>query len=172
MPNMVDPQFAQTVTLICSHNDQGSLGVIINQPMGIRCSDVLEQLDIKIEQALDDSWVYAGGPVHSEVGLILHPPEGNWESTLSISNHIAITSSKDILTAMGQGKAPPKTQLILGYAGWYPGQLEKELADNCWLTAPADSHIVFDVPHEDRWNEAIKSLGIDLAHLSNQTGHA
>ncbi len=172
MPDLSDPNFAHSVTLICEHNEHGAMGVIINQPLALQVSEILQHLDIKLGHNFNDHAVFAGGPVHTEVGLILHPPQGQWESSIRLSDEICITSSKDILQAISQGEGPEKVNLVLGFAGWGPGQLERELVDNAWLTAPADADILFDTPNEKRWTHAVKSIGIDLAHLSVQTGHA
>lgn len=172
MPDLLDPQFDHAVTLICEHNEQGAMGIIINQPLDLSVSEILQHLDIKLSDQFNDHGVFSGGPVHTEVGLILHPPQGQWESSIRLSDDLCITSSKDILKAMGQGKGPENVHLVLGYAGWGPGQLEQELIDNAWLTSPADADIVFNTPNDKRWSRAVKSIGIDLMHLSTQTGHA
>ena len=113
-----------------------------------------------------------GGPVHEQAGFILHSSEGEWESSLRINEQVCLTSSKDILSAMGVGKGPKKANLLLGYAGWGAGQLEQEIMSNSWLTAPVSSEILFDIPMENRWSAAAKSIGVNISRLSSETGHA
>jgi putative transcriptional regulator len=103
---------------------------------------------------------------------VIHPTQGHWDASVRIGPNLCLTSSRDILSAIGSGQGPDDAALVLGYAGWGPGQLEDELADNVWLTAPADPDILFKVPAEKRWEAAIRSLGIDPAHLSSDVGRA
>jgi len=116
--------------------------------------------------------VLSGGPIARERGFVLHSSQAGWTSSLALSKELMITTSKDILMALGTEKAPDKFMVTLGYAGWAPGQLEKELQANSWLTTPADSDILFNTPIEQRWKKAAGKLGIDLGHLSTDVGHA
>ncbi len=172
MPNLHDPYFYQSVTLICEHNEQGAMGIVINQPMGIPFRELLTQLEINYSPELAEPSILMGGPVHEQAGFILHTAEGQWESSIRINDFLSLTSSKDILTAMGAGKGPKKANLLLGYAGWGAGQLEDEIISNSWLTAPVTNEILFDIPAEKRWSAAAKSIGVDLSKLSSETGHA
>ncbi len=172
MPDVEDPYFDHAVTLICEHNDQGAMGIIINQPLNINISQILHHLDIQLSDQFNDQTVCSGGPVHTEVGLILHPPQGQWESSIILGDELCLTSSRDILNALAEGRGPENIQLVLGYAGWGPGQLEQELLDNAWLTTPASAELVFNTPHDQRWTQALQSLGIDRGQLSIQIGHA
>ena len=113
-----------------------------------------------------------GGPVQSDRGFVLHEPSGDWEATLQVTETIGITSSRDILAAIAEGKGPDHAIITLGYAGWGAGQLEEELAANAWLSGPASSTIVFETPSEERWMAAAALLGIDLNLLSGEAGHA
>lgn len=173
MPSLKDPFFNKTVTYICEHNDQGAMGLIINIPVDISLGELLSQFheDPEITSSLQDM-VYSGGPVAPERGFVLHSPQDCWSSSLALSKDIMITTSKDILMALGTDKQPEKYIIVLGYAGWEAGQLEQEILDNSWLTTPADSDIVFDIPFERRWQKATEKMGIDVAHLSNDVGHA
>ena len=116
--------------------------------------------------------VLSGGPVAQQRGFVLHSPQSCWNSSLALSDEVMITTSKDILLALDTPEAPEKFMVTLGYAGWGPGQLEEELKTNSWLTAPADNNILFNTPVELRWKKATEKLGIDIAHLSSDVGHA
>jgi putative transcriptional regulator len=173
MPTLADGNFAQTVTLVCEHNDQGALGVIINRPMRMRMADVFEQLELKCnDTALCDQSILQGGPVQPDRGFIIHRASPVWDSTLVVSKDIHVTTSRDILTAMAEGRGPTPLTMALGYAGWDAGQLESEVAQNSWLTVPFDERILFDTPYEQRWHAAAQLLGVNLHTLSSQVGHA
>ena len=116
--------------------------------------------------------VFFGGPVQPDRGFVLHKPIGNWQSTLTITDDLALSTSKDILAAVADGRGPDKLQISLGYAGWEKGQLEEEIAANSWLTVAAEDWVIFDTPVEERYTCAIKLLGFDPALLSSVSGHA
>jgi len=173
MPTLVDPNFSHTVTYLCEHNEEGAMGIVINRHMPITLAEVLEQMAIEPSSKLDtDVPVHEGGPVQPEHGFVIHSPVGAWESSLSITDEIALTTSRDILAAIGHNEGPRKYLIALGYAGWGAGQLEQELAQNVWLSGPATSEILFDLPLEERWAAAAAQLGIDLSLLSSEIGHA
>jgi putative transcriptional regulator len=173
MPNMADPHFAKSLTFICEHNDQGALGVVINRPIDMNLQALLEQVSIRQDgDALKAVPIHFGGPVQVDRGFVLHSPLGEWQSTLAVSPEIGLTTSKDILQAVARGEGPGKLLVTLGYAGWAPGQLEHELAQNAWLTVKASADVIFDIPAEERLPAAMQLLGIDFASLSEQAGHA
>lgn len=173
MPAMQDMNFAQTVTFIWEHNAEGALGLIINRPLQMNLADVFEQLKMPTPAvALGRQPVLQGGPVQTDRGFVVHHIGGQWEHTRQVSSRIQVTTSPDILDAMARGSGPGTAIVALGYAGWSAGQLEKELAANAWLTAPADERILFDTPFEQRWRAAGRLLGVDLATISPQAGHA
>ena len=173
MPAMADPHFAKTLTFICEHNDQGALGVVVNRPIDLTVHALLEQIEIPpATDATQHIPVHYGGPVQTERGFVLHTPAGAWQSTLAVSDKIGLTTSKDVLQAVARGDGPPHMLVTLGYAGWAPGQLERELAQNAWLTVQADARILFETPAEQRYDAALKLLGIDRAMLSDDAGHA
>ena len=173
MPSMVDPNFARTLTYICEHNEQGALGLVINRPIDLTLSALLAQVAApQIEPHLDKTPVHYGGPVQIDRGFVLHQPVGEWQSTLAVNTITGLTTSKDILVAVGKGEGPGKLLVTLGYAGWAPGQLENELTQNAWLTVPAKPEVIFDLPAEERLAAAMQLLGIDFASLSEQVGHA
>lgn len=173
MPNMVDPHFAKTLTFICEHNDQGALGVVINRPIDMNLQTLLEQISIPLEaDAFKSILVHFGGPVQTDRGFVLHMPVGQWQSTLAVGSEIGLTTSKDILQAVARGEGPKQILVTLGYAGWAPGQLEHELAQNAWLTVQARPEVIFGLPPEERLAAAMHLLGVDYASLSEQAGHA
>lgn len=173
MPSMVDPHFSKTLTFICEHNDQGALGVVINRPIAMNLHALLEQIGLPFDAgAVKSDPVHFGGPVQTDRGFVLHMPLGQWQSTLAVSPEIGLTSSKDILQAVACGEGPRQILITLGYAGWAPGQLEHELAQNAWLTVQASPEVIFELPAEERLPAAMGLLGIDYANLSEQAGHA
>lgn len=173
MPAMTDANFSQTVTYIWEHNADGALGIIINRPLQMKLADVFEQLKMPTPAIeVGRQSVLQGGPVQTDRGFVVHHIGGHWEHTRKVSSRIQVTTSPDILDAMARGTGPDTAIVALGYAGWSAGQLEHELSQNAWLTVPADERIIFDTPFEQRWHAAGRLLGIDLAMISPQAGHA
>jgi len=162
MPSMADPYFAKSLTYVCEHNDQGALGVVINRPIDMTLQALFERLSLTLKHKdLSDAPIYFGGPVQTDRGFVLHEPAGNWQSTLRVGDAIGLTTSKDILEAVGRGEGPQKLLVTLGYAGWSAGQLEHELGQNAWLTVEAKDAIIFDLPAEERLPAAMELLGVD-----------
>lgn len=173
MPGFDDPTFAQTVTLICEHGEKGALGIVLNKPLPMRLSEVLAQMKLPSQSdTVGDQPVLRGGPLHQDRGFVLHRPGGSWESTHKISDSIQVTTSRDVLGAMARGEGPQSAFIALGYAGWEPGQLEREIRENAWLTLPMDESLLFDLPYEDRWLASWRKLGIDVAAVNPRPGHA
>lgn len=173
MPAMADPYFAKTLTFICEHNEQGALGVVINRPIDLTLQTLFEQIELELHSPdLVDLPVYFGGPVQMDRGFVLHQPIGEWQSTLVVEGEVGLTTSKDILDALGKGNGPQKVLVTLGYAGWAPGQLEHEIGQNGWLTVRAKPHVIFEIPAEERYVAAMQMLGVDFASLSEDAGHA
>jgi len=173
MPNMADPYFSRTLTFVCEHNDQGALGIVVNRPIDMTLQALFERLSLPIGNTeMADSPIYFGGPVQTDRGFVLHAPAGNWQSTLRVRDAIGLTTSKDILGAVGRGEGPGRMLVSLGYAGWIAGQLEHELSQNAWLTVEARDAIIFDTPAEERLPAALELLGLDYARLADVAGHA
>ncbi len=173
MPGLEDPTFSHTVTYICEHNADGAMGIVINRPTELTLGEVLEHVKIEPGRRLERKTpVFEGGPVQREHGFVIHSPAGAWESSLHVTESVAVTTSRDILQAIAHSEGPERFLLALGYAGWGAGQLEEEMAANAWLSGPADAGVLFDAPPEQRWTAAAALLGVDLNLLSNQTGHA
>lgn len=149
------------------------MGLVVNHPLDMQLREFFGQYGHTDETSIDDKPLMYGGPMQQERGFILHPDtEQTWDSTLKVKQGVCLTVSKDIVLDLANGDAPQSAQVILGYAGWGPGQLESELAGNSWLTCVADNHIIFDTPVEQRLETAAKKLGVNLALLSTQAGHA
>ncbi len=157
MPAMADPNFAHTLTYVCNHNEDGALGVVVNRPIDMTLSALFEQIELPLAgDALRSAPVHYGGPVQVDRGFVLHRPLGNWTSTLAVSDDVGLTTSKDVLEALG----------------WSAGQLEHELGQNAWLTVEADPALLFAMPAEQRLPAAMRLLGIDFSRLSEDVGHA
>jgi putative transcriptional regulator len=173
MPSLTDSLFNKTVTYICDHNEQGAMGLIINLPVQFTLNELKSQVSERpfYHETLNKP-VLVGGPVAPERGFVLHSIQNGWDSSIKLNDQIMITTSKDILMALGTEHSPERYLVTLGYAGWGPGQLEQEIKDNAWLTLPADEEILFETPVELRWQKAAEKLGIDWKKVSNQVGHA
>ena len=172
MPGLNDSSFAHTVTYICEHSDKGAMGVVINSATPMLLKEIFLQMDLDDVASQGEQIVMSGGPVQPERGFVLHSNETKWQSTLEVSPDICLTASRDIITALAEGRGPKQCLIALGYAGWGEGQLEAEIAANSWLTVPASKDIIFNTPHEERWTSAAQALGIDVNLISSTAGHA
>ena len=177
MPNMDDPRFHRAAILICAHDENGAMGLVINHPLpGLSFANMLDELNIPHEdvkpEILSGIAVYGGGPVENARGFILHSKDFSLRDTIHITDEIGVTGTVDGLRAVAAGEGPQKMIFVLGYSGWTSGQLEKEIQDNIWLVAELDQNLLFSVPVEDKWTYGIKTLGVDLAMLSGDAGRA
>jgi len=179
MPSMKDDRFARTVIYICAHNEEGAMGIIINQPQQMRFPELLVQIGvieedatIKLPDSARDLVVRHGGPVDRSRGFVLHSDDMTVESSTPVAEEIFLTATVDILRAISAGRGPKRTLMALGYAGWGAGQLEAEIIENGWLTCPATPELLFDGDIEQKYDRILGSIGIDLAHLSQTAGHA
>jgi len=176
MPSIQDPIFGGTVVYVCEHNDKGVLGVVINKPTDMTMETLFDRVDLKLAEGLRatvvDEPIMFGGPVQDDRGFVLHSPGGRYSSSLSVTDDVAFTTSIDVLEAVASGGGPARMLVSIGYAGWSPGQLEEEISRNGWLTVGADARVLFDLPIEERYNGAIKLLGIDPFMLATEAGHA
>ncbi len=173
MPSLTDPNFTQTVSLICEHTDKGALGIVLNKPLPMTLSDVLSQM--KLEPSNEDiaaKPVLRGGPMNTDRGFVLHRPGGKWDHTHKVSDTVQVTTSRDVLAAMAKGEGPSDAFIALGYAQWESGQLEREMKENAWMSIPVDPSVVFDLPFEDRWTGAWRLLGVEVDRLTLFAGHA
>lgn len=179
MPGMKDDRFTRSVIYVCAHSDEGAMGLIINQTQQMLFPDLLVQLGIMNEQEAirlpaqaRDFVVRNGGPVDRSRGFVLHSGDYRVESSLTVSDDICLTATVDILRAISSGRGPRHALMALGYSGWGAGQLETEIAENGWLTCPANAELLFDTDIERKYDRILASIGIDLAHLSLAAGHA
>ena len=178
MPALTDPYFSKSVTFICTHNQDGAMGVVINRPTDITYDTLFEKINVELfNNIVAQHPVLRGGPVQPERGFVLHMPDGEWDSTITIAETTALTTSKDILEAVAIGAGPEKMLLTLGYAGWTPGQLEQEVAQNSWLSVKAKDveslhKILYDTHNDEKLNATMALLGVDPAMLSDVAGHA
>ncbi len=180
MPSMTDPRFHRAVIYVCAHSSEGAMGLVINQRAAhITLPKLLEQLDIApgasnpIAVRSSAMAVHSGGPVETSRGFVLHSSDYfAADSTLPINESVCLTATIDILKAIAKGSGPDRAILALGYAGWAPGQLEREIQSNGWLNCPADYDIVFDGDLENKYSRALQLLGVDPSHLVGISGHA
>ncbi|QBH95417.1 YqgE/AlgH family protein [Limnobaculum zhutongyuii] len=177
MPTLEDPCFNHSVVYICEHNRNGTMGLVINKPLGeLTVEEVLTKLDIyptpKVSSIHLNNPVLDGGPLADDRGFILHTPRQKFSSSIQINEHVMITSSKDVLETLGTASQPSEALVALGYAGWDAGQLERELLENSWLTVEADTDILFHVPVNQRWQTAARKLGVNIHTIATQVGHA
>ena len=169
-PYLEDPRFHGALIYLCEHSSEGALGLVINRPMDLTLGDILEQMDL--DGAERNDMVFHGGPVQQERGFVLHGSGHRWQHTAEVSADVSLTTSRDILVDLGEGEGPEHYLLALGYSGWGEGQLEDELGGDAWLTCPAEASILFHTRWQDRYNAALKLIGIDLNQLTGGAGHA
>lgn len=173
MPGIGDPRFERTVILVCQHSAEGAMGLVINRSFQrLSVAELLQQLEVEPSEDLERAPVHAGGPVEPSRGFVLHSTEYEQPSTLRVTDKIALTATLDILRDMAARRGPARSLVALGYAGWAPGQLDRELTRHGWLSAPATEAIVFEAPIDQKWSRAMSSIGIDVRMLSGEAGHA
>lgn len=174
-PDMADERFTKAVILICEHNEHGALGININFPSDVTFEEILESLSIESNHSMTDNpVVMEGGPVNTECGFILHQGIQDYDSSIKISDDIALTTSKDIITAIAQNKLEGLWTMALGCATWSEGQLEREIAENAWLTCESDSHLIFSniLETQEKWEQALNIIGVKPHQLISEVGHA
>ena len=173
MPGLLDPNFHLTVTCLCEHTPDGALGIVINRVHPtVRAGEIFAELKMDSVPEARQIPIFVGGPVHFDEIFILHGPPFGWSGCFSVTPSLALSNSRDILEAVSMGKGPENVIIAIGCAGWGPGQLESELIQNAWLTGPVFDEVIFDVPAERRWAEAVKKMGIDPNFLTDAAGHA
>ncbi len=173
MPAMHDPRFSKAVIYICVHDTDGAMGLVVNQLVNeLTFPQLLQQLEIKSCENIQNIRIHFGGPVEVGRGFVLHSNEYAQKDTIIVDNYISLTPTIDILRDIAEGNGPRQAILALGYAGWGPGQLEHELTQNAWLNVTADEPLLFDIDLESKWKRSIEKLGIDPTLLSGDSGHA
>jgi putative transcriptional regulator len=178
MPGMEDPRFERSVIFVCSHGDDGAMGLIVNKPVeGVRFAELLERYSLPGSELSGgeppDVPVLFGGPVELDRGFILHSADySNGEGTLAVTSEFSLTASVDILKAIVRGQGPKERLLALGYSGWGEGQIEDEIRANGWIHCDADADLVFGTDYAATWQKAIAKLGVDLSGLTGSAGRA
>lgn len=173
MPGMLDPRFQRAVIYMCAHSEDGAMGLVVNKLFGtITFNDLLDQLDLQMSEAKVNFPVHYGGPVESGRGFVLHSTDYLREGSLLVDEDVALTATIDILRAMAEDRGPKRCMLLLGYAGWGPGQLDNEIQANGWLNVPCDEKLLFDRDLDTKWEKSIAKIGVSLSMLSAEAGHA
>ena len=183
MPALEDEFFSRSVVYMCEHSERGAMGLVINKPGELTMQHLFDKVDLPLRREdMLASPVLQGGPVQTDRGFVLHDPirmddpaqDGGaiYASTLTVPDGLEMTTSRDVLEALSSGAGPRRVLVTLGYASWGEGQLESELAENAWLTVPADASIVFDTPLAQRYDKALDLLGLKAWMLSPEAGHA
>lgn len=191
MPGLEDPLFARSLVYLCDYSSNGALGLIVNKPGEVDLKTLLGKLDLPLQRTdLQQAPVYMGGPVHTDRGFVLHSamtpqpdnstgeasessePASIYGSTMRVTPEVEMTTSRDVLESLSEGKGPSCVMVCLGYSAWAPGQLESEITENSWLTVKADARILFETPPEERYASALRLLGLEPWMLSSQAGHA
>ena len=164
--------FKGTVTYVCEHGETGAMGLVVNKPLDLQLADIFEHLNIQPLLSHDEVSVMAGGPIKVDRGFVLHSPGVSYDATLKVNEDVWLTTSKDVLADIASGSGPDQHLIALGYTGWSAGQLEKEIAENCWLTIAADTTVLFDISAEQKSESAGQLLGIDIRLLTQHAGHS
>jgi len=173
MPQMQDHRFSRSVIYLCAHSKEGAMGLVVNKLVdSLSLSKLMEQLGIAVEGLKGDGWVHFGGPVEPGRGFVLHSADYSESETMPVDGKVALTATLDILRAIGRGEGPTRSLLALGYSGWGPGQLDREIQENGWLHAPPDDKLIFDPSPGEKWDRALAKLGVNLTALSGEAGHA
>ncbi|MCM2294478.1 YqgE/AlgH family protein [Allorhizobium sp. BGMRC 0089] len=179
MPGMKDANFIRTVIYVCAHTEAGAMGFIINRPQSVKFADILLHLNmidqneaIMLPEQARNFPIQTGGPVESGRGFVLHSDDYLSESSIPVSDDISLTATLDIVRAISDGRGPSRATMLLGYAGWGPGQLEAEIAQNGWLNCPPNEDLIFDRALDCKYDRALALIGISAAMLSSEAGHA
>lgn len=173
MPGMTDPRFERSVIYICSHSHEGAMGLVINHPIpNLTFGNLLKQLDIEDDGLAPQIPVHAGGPMDTGRGFVLHSPDFVEDTSVKLCSDVALTATVDILKALAGQGGPKQRMVILGYAGWGPGQLEDEISQNAWLSTDPTGDVLFETRDDQKWPRAMASLVVDIAMLSSEAGHA
>lgn len=174
MPHLTDTFFEKTVIYICDHDSQGSMGLVINRPLpSARAAMILQALGLdSLEEEGGIKDIYYGGPVQPNVGFVLHTPEYEVDGTLPIAEDIFLTTSSEIMKDIQTGAGPAQYRLTMGYAGWGPEQLEREIANGDWLVIPASGEFIFSEADHGKWTEAARKFGIEISQFTGFGGEA
>jgi putative transcriptional regulator len=173
LPTLTNSPFHGSVILLCEHGGEGALGLVVNHPMQLNLGAVLKQLNLPANPTdIATQPVFSGGPVETQRGFVIHDAPGRFADSLCLGETLGVSSSEWILDAISRGEGPARFIIVLGYAGWGPGQLENELRENAWLPVPATPELIFDTAIKDRWRRAAIQIGIDPLQVTSEMGHA
>ena len=175
MPGIEDPRFERVVILMCAHSPEHAMGIALNRPLeGLSLSELLDRLGVDARIELPERAVLSGGPIERERGFVLHTDDyAAPQSTLSVADGVALTATREVLEAIADPVQSPRCAVLaLGCAGWSPGQLEREIKDNVWLTCEPDEALIFDADHDTKWERALAKIGVSASQLSMQSGRA
>lgn len=189
MPGMADERFSRTVIFVCAHSEDGAMGFVLNRPQGMRFPELMRKLGLDCSSGpgastsagrrsetrtgtAPDFPILSGGPVDTGRGFVLHSDDYLSQSTMPVNDDLCLTATIDILRAIREGRGPNRGIMLLGYAGWAPGQLENEMAANSWLSCPAHDDLVFDTEISEKYDRVLALMGVSPAMLSMQSGHA
>ncbi|VAW41523.1 UPF0301 protein YqgE [hydrothermal vent metagenome] len=170
LPDMQDQRFKQAVILICEHHDDGAMGLVLNHPMELNTKQVFA--DLNLGNPLANHTVLDGGPLNKNCGFVIHASNQKFNSSINIQNNLTLTTSKDLLEQIAEHSFSCKWQFLLGYSSWHKNQLENEIAQNTWLTCPADFDLIFNVPIDKKWQTALALIGINNYQNITGIGHA
>ncbi len=171
-PQMPDPRFEEQVIYICAHSSEGAMGLAINKPnSAFTLAEVLQGADLPIPD-IELPLVYVGGPVELESACILYRSDYSTEYQLEVTPTISLSRETKVLEDIAKGRGPGSYLFLLGYTGWGPGQLERELVDDGWLTVPGDDNIIFNLPDDEKWKAAAMQYGIDISTFGDVIGYA
>jgi len=172
MPGLAGDYFADCLIYMCEHNEDGAMGVIVNRPSEMTLLELIAKLGLNGPSRFSEDFVWEGGPVAGDQGVILHSDEIRLDSSVNIGPGICIATAMDVLEAIANETGPRHFLTALGYAGWAPGQVEEEIGANVWLTLPAQARIVFDTNWQEKYQTAAQTLGIDMRLMATRPGHA
>lgn len=168
-----DSCFERSVIYMCAHNAEGAMGIIVNAPVAeVDIEGIFDQLNIRHNEHASHLPIHFGGPVEAHRGFVVHSAEHPVPDSIVCRDGIAVTANISVLHELAQGRGPAQSMLVLGYAGWSPGQLESEIEQGSWLVVPANKKLIFDTDNETKHAVALSTLGIDMGHLSSTVGHA
>ncbi len=173
MPGQFETRFSRAVIYLCIHNEDQTMGFIVNRPSGIRLPALFKQLDVDCEHATPDYLVLDGGPIERDRGFVIHSNDYFFnDASFSLENGLALTATHDILKALSSKKPPKKSLMALGYTSWEPEQLKEEIYSNSWLVCEPNERLIFGENYDQKWNTALESIGVDPKKLLHYSGKA
>ena len=173
MPGLADPNFYQSVTCLSEHNQKGAMGIVITRVHpNVNAQMIFDELEIPAFDGAARIPIHIGGPVHMNELFVLHGAPFHWEGSVMVTEELALSNSRDVLEAIAAESGPHAFIISLGCAGWGPGQLEGEIRSNAWITGPYSEEITFRMDVDQRWEAAMRTIGIDPALLADTPGHA